>query len=305
MPERTFRGSLNSIRIIREVTCEDTWQLYVATALPALGTAMAVLLVPSPDEVLEEYLHPRIRRGQSKRNILSHGRQGRGRTGIERWLPIKWIPDVDSIIARLIPGSDYFAGRQVGGPEQWLWQGIDVLDRIAWYWLLLDIGENFVHYWASSIMRSEYCTAQAVLYFAASSSRDGFTGNTVLLSEANSPNVQRFKQAFLESDGQILPLINTVNLRTFTAVTLTMFYVGDPPTFKPIMTLGIVYRRGLIVVHSTDVPYEVSSGIPISMVAASEYVGEWDTITVNLESDQVGEPSSSWQAQVNVWSTAA
>jgi len=41
--------------------------------------------------------------------------------------------------------------------EQWIWDGIDVGDRLFWYWQVLDATEEFVIQWASGIMESKFC----------------------------------------------------------------------------------------------------------------------------------------------------
>lgn len=157
--ERDFFGSLNTIIKLTESTCEDKWDLLVETALPAAGTALAVLVIPSPEEILENYLQPRGRRGQAKRATQGFGRRQITRAGQLRWWQKIGFPDIDQIIAEHLPGRDFFEGRNAGTPERWFWKGIDILDRGLWYWMLLDIGETFVVEWASGIMESRFCTS--------------------------------------------------------------------------------------------------------------------------------------------------
>lgn len=166
--ERSFFGSLNYIRFMTQQTCDDKWDLIVETALPALGEAMYVLIVPDPDEILENYLQPRPKRSTHKSRHIQQGSRTTGRTGSTRTRLPGIVPDVDSLIANMIPGRDFFRGRSAGRLERWVWTGIDVLDRIAWYWLLLDIGENFVHYWSSNIMESRFCTSNFDAMFSGS-----------------------------------------------------------------------------------------------------------------------------------------
>lgn len=157
--ERGFFGSLNTIRVLTESTCADKWDILIETALPAAGNALYMLIIPDPDEILENYLQPRGRRGTAKRAKQGFGRRQGTRWGQLRWWQKIGFPDVDQIIADILPGRDFFAGRQAGAPERWIWRGIDILDRGLWYWMLLDLSANFVVEWGSGIMESRFCTS--------------------------------------------------------------------------------------------------------------------------------------------------
>lgn len=166
--ERGFFGSLNTIKVLTESTCEDKWDILVQTALPAAGSALYMLIIPDPEEILENYLQPRGRRNTPKRASQGFGRRQATRYAKLRWWQKIGFPDVDNIIAQHLPGRDFFQGRNAGAPELWIWRGIDIVDRGLWYWMLLDLSKLFVVEWASGIMESRFCTSRFTGLFTAS-----------------------------------------------------------------------------------------------------------------------------------------
>lgn len=167
---RSFKGSLNTVRYFLTSDCRGKWSMLLSTAVPAAGEALWVLLVPSPSEVVENYLHPRYGRSEHKARNRPRGRNLTGRTGRQRWWRDLTRPDlgggrgwlstdIDEMVARAIPGSRFFRGRFAQAQEQWFWRGIDTLDRALFWWMLLDIGENFIHHWASGIVEQNVCSS--------------------------------------------------------------------------------------------------------------------------------------------------
>jgi hypothetical protein len=152
-----FWQSLNVITNLVESTCIGKWHVFIETAVPATGAALFLLIIPSPAEILEEYLHPGPRRHGLKGRPKRNDRWKEGKTGKLRKALAKGIPDVDELIAERIPGRDIFKGRQAGSLERWVWFGIDILDRIGWYWLLFEAADTLITKWASGIMESRFC----------------------------------------------------------------------------------------------------------------------------------------------------
>lgn len=301
MTDRHFLGSLNRIVTLSQVTCEDRWSVMVTTALPALGKALYVLLVPSPDEILEEYLHPRTRRGQGKHPGKANTQRGRGRTGLDRVLPRAIIPDIDSAIAQLIPGREIFAGRTAGGLEKWIWTGIDVIDRGLWYWLLLDIGENFVHYWASNIMESRFCTNPAVAYFRGTFSRTQSIGGTSVMSSANNPVVHSAKQLQLFSDGRLGTLTNLNGTKSIFACDLSLRMIFTAPNPEQEVTLRILLNTGGGAFPIATTTRKFRSGETVDVSATGEWTGHWNQVQVQMSMPITGAPGSRWDAGVTVW----
>lgn len=148
----------NIITDVVSTDCEDKWWVVVSTALPAAGDALWLLLVPSPGEVLENYLSP----APGKKG----GKSGRGGRGTERRdskngkRRRRWpgIPDVDNLIADQLPGRDAVAGRNVGAAQRWLFSSIEATDRALWYYLLLDVGKTFFTSWSSGMLEARFCS---------------------------------------------------------------------------------------------------------------------------------------------------
>ena len=155
--EDNIASGFNALSRVRSFDCEGNWVLYVETALPALAKSMWLLLVPSIDEILEEYLNPKSGRGGSRRGRRRRRRWGRNSAGFRRLFWRGGIPDMDEAIARRIPGGRAIRGRRVG-PGEWLfWTGVQAADRVAWYWLLTEAFDTFATVWQDEIKESGQC----------------------------------------------------------------------------------------------------------------------------------------------------
>lgn len=150
----------NTIERVIETPCEDKWWVIIETALPAAAETMWLFLVPSPDEVLEEYLNPkgaghsRRRRRDSDPDSRKRSPSGRKR----RSWPV--IPDIDSMIANSLPGSHAVQARDAGFAKRFFFDAIDVVDRGLWYWLLVDATDTFLTVWTSGMREAKFCSQQ-------------------------------------------------------------------------------------------------------------------------------------------------
>lgn len=157
--DRTWRQTLNRIEFLVENPCEANFAVYAETFLPAAGNAILVLLTPTPEEILEEYLDPKAGRKKPRRKFRGKPRRmrARGRFHRRRWPG--GFPDPDGSIAKRIPGASFFNGRKGTLPEQIFWRGINVADRFLWYWLVIDVTDDLIYNWSSGIMESRFCQA--------------------------------------------------------------------------------------------------------------------------------------------------
>lgn len=151
-------GAANFVIDVLDTPCEDKWTVVVQTALPAAGDALTLLAIPQPKEILEEYLNPkearRGRRASRKRRGLRRLRSANGK--IRRRFPRP--PNIDELIAARLPGSHAIQGRRAGRGDIWIFEGIDIVDRVLWYWLLLEVNEQFWYSWSSQIMQAQFCS---------------------------------------------------------------------------------------------------------------------------------------------------
>lgn len=148
----------NEITSMTHTPCEDKWTVIIETALPAAGDAMYLLLTPSPEEILENYLQPypskTSRRGAKgdRANKRKPSRSGK----VRRSWPS--VPDVDSWAAAIIPGAEMVKGRKAGAPTRWAFDAIDRLDRVLWWFLIIDVTKTFFNVWSSGMREARFCS---------------------------------------------------------------------------------------------------------------------------------------------------
>lgn len=176
--------SLNAIEFLVHDPCETPWWVYVKTAIPAAGTSLWMLIVPQPDEILEQYLDPSKTRGQSRRKFQTYyrrfafprggpgggpitgggtgrgggggngGGKGGGGPGGARRGKVGALLDSNTTIAEKLPGRQLFAGRQISLTEHVFWTGFNTLERVQWWFLIYSAGTNFIYEWASGIFEA-------------------------------------------------------------------------------------------------------------------------------------------------------
>ena len=148
-----------SVQNIFEMDCGGEWVVYVNTGTKAVGKALWLLVTPSLDEILENYLNPKPGRRKGRRGQRGERtrKPGKGLGARLFWRPP--IPDVDEAIAKLIPGGKIVRARPLL-PGEWLfWTGIEIADNILLYWLLVEATETFTVTWMSELMKSGKCLA--------------------------------------------------------------------------------------------------------------------------------------------------
>lgn len=191
----------NEITSMTHTPCEDKWTVIIETALPAAGDAMYLLLTPSPEEILENYLQPypskSSRRGAKgdRANKRKRSRSGK----VRRSWPN--VPDVDSWAAAVIPGAAMMKGRKAGAPTRWAFDAIDRLDRVAWWFLVIDVTKTFFNVWSSGMREARFCS-QPWTFIAVDDIDSGFlsewqinSGN-MLHSETILKNLTRFNARY-------------------------------------------------------------------------------------------------------------
>lgn len=169
----------NQVTKVIETPCEDKWDVLLETALPAAGSALWLLLVPRPQEMLENYLSPKNMRGAGRG--AADAKEARRRKGASGRIRRRWprIPNPDRLIADRLPGAQAVQGRDVGAGQRWLFQGIDIADRVLWHFLVLDVTQEFFTKWSSGIMESRFCSKPLeLIVIAQASTQDPFVNWT-------------------------------------------------------------------------------------------------------------------------------
>lgn len=172
---RYFSNQINRVEFIVENPCNAPWTVYLETFFPAAGQALLILLIPSPEEILENYLQPKPGRGPHRRGSRDDPRRRRHPGGFLRRAWRRGIPDVDDLISDRIPGRSWFESRTPRGIEKLFWRTIDLTDRVFWYWLVADVVDTFTYTWSSGIMESKFCTASFNAYADGEGGTDALT----------------------------------------------------------------------------------------------------------------------------------
>lgn len=120
--------------------CGPTWAIYFETLLPALGTALLMVIDTSVTDVARSVFRPWGYRWPHKRR----GRKGkRGGAG---------FPQSEEILAEIIGGEGLVDTRAYSAGAQNLWR-IDALGQeIGYYFLVADIVDEFYFNWISGIV---------------------------------------------------------------------------------------------------------------------------------------------------------
>jgi hypothetical protein len=128
--------------------CDAEMSLYVEMAKAPVGRLAAFILIPSVNEIVENFFQPRGLR--SKR----HGRKGR--KGGKKGVPI--IPDVDDMVARRLPGYEAVMGRPIGSGTRWIINGINQVDRVVFPLVLVDQVTNTLFDTIIGVIESDKAT---------------------------------------------------------------------------------------------------------------------------------------------------
>lgn len=122
--------------------CDEELSLYVEMAKAPFGRLGLFILTPDLKEIVESVFVPKGLR--SKR----HGRKGR--KGGDKGKG--FLPDVDDMIAKKIPGTDEFAGRRYGMGQRFFFSGVQAVDRVTWPLVLIDEVTNTAFETMSGVM---------------------------------------------------------------------------------------------------------------------------------------------------------
>jgi len=265
----------NQITGIWQTPCEDSWTVLIETALPAFGSAMWLLLQPSPDEVLEEYLQPKAAPG-AKRG--PRGKQDtRRRTGTRGGRKRRWpsIPDPDSLIAGTLPFSAAIQGRDVGNGERWLFEGIQRLDRIRWHFLLLDAASTFFYHWSSGLMEARFCSEQwDVIYSASVSFID--SNNVTYRVSGTAPIIKANKNTLVSSvDFVLFRLGGALNDPPIVAEGIANFArpftLKESPVDTAITPVLVCSQDGTVIDELPGPTVPISAGDTVPVVLNKEF----------------------------------
>ena len=270
-------GSVNStvqaILDIKEMDCGGNWTVYIKTAIPAAGAAMYLLIIPSFEEILENYLEPKAGRRGGRRGRRGERERRMNRWGARRLFFGGGIPDVDELIANRIFGRGFFKGRQVG-PGEWLfWTGINVADSILWQWLVLEATETFFTTWQSGIMESGQCIREGPAYSKISTQpQGGNNASPCWFSILDQPvNIQKNMVNGNNGDVSMYPVGKAAKGVAFLQVTYEIENANPTDTATVIVGFAFYYEH-----PSTGLVLALEKGDTV-------YVGPGQTVTHTVD----------------------
>lgn len=114
--------------------CEAPFQLFVDFAGPPAGRAVALIIGLSMDDIVKEFFRPA--------GLRSHRHGRKGPPGRRR---APELPDPNNEVAKMLPFQGEVAGRPFGSPTRWVFEGWDVMDRVAFNVAIVDVVSDTVY----------------------------------------------------------------------------------------------------------------------------------------------------------------
>jgi len=163
-PEHGWQGLVPNIKFLVSNPCGASPSISAETLAPALGELAIELIAIDPYSIARGYFRPRGRFGGCGPGRKKKIREAKARDGEKRRVTyeeeekprkrIKFeIPDTGREIGKMLPGSEFFIGRNVGKKEKWFWALENVSERFLWYYFILDIGKDAIYHWADGIFQ--------------------------------------------------------------------------------------------------------------------------------------------------------
>lgn len=265
-----FAQVLNSVDFLIENPCKAEWDIYLETGLKAAKKVILILLIPSSDEILEEYLHPKI---DKDRKLGAHHDDPRRRGapgGKNRRAWQAGIPDVDSLIAKRLPGASFFEGRNAGLLERFLWLGIDVADRVAWWFLCASLVNDFTYEWASGVMESKFCSADWDAWAGGTWLPSGPLGNSAAVCQGEVITKDEHNAQISDVGGDVTAS-GQFFTGFFTCLTPCTAFLTPPPTRIGEYFLRLQYDLpggGVAYVDGAKVELKEGESAPLSLAVA-------------------------------------
>lgn len=147
----------NMIYETTQSTCDDRFMVMAKTAIPAAGKALWLILMPNPDEIVEEIIQPKGRRTDPRMRRDKDKRRRKGKNGKRRKRFRGIVPNVNGLVAGTIVANDAHSGRVPGKAEGAAWWAWDRAERVLYFWLILDAWDTFIYEWSSGLVEARFC----------------------------------------------------------------------------------------------------------------------------------------------------
>lgn len=149
------------VRIIENPCDIDFWALVKLAVAPA-ENSLDMIVSPQPQEFLEStievsrgYKGSKYRRKRDPETERDNRRRRRRRRR-------RGFPQIEDVLLEAVASSQKIKGAQVGPLEYLFHVAHAWTERITFWWLVYDAVDKFFYNWHSSILQSDYCTAQAL-----------------------------------------------------------------------------------------------------------------------------------------------
>jgi hypothetical protein len=255
--------------------CDAEMSLYVEMAKAPVGRLAAFILIPSVNEIVENFFQPRGLR--SKR----HGRKGR--KGGKKGVPI--IPDVDDMVARRLPGYEAVMGRPIGSGTRWVINGINQVDRVVFPLVLVDQVTNTLFDTIIGVIESDKAVCPNYARMLRTSPGDLTTG----LFAWTTTNVFQLKYAHnVDSPNGFVAGIGEGTFSVTFSMTVTLFH-GVPAD----VGIRLISTSGIDQIIDQDGLREIPPFTPIDFLCSAKVKGpeiirwEWFVESGTLTSTDV------------------
>lgn len=151
-PDLSLGMTLRRIEDLWTNPCHAPFFLYFRLGLTSALDVFRVLLVPSPQEVAEEYFDPSGTRGASKRKVFNPFRIYGGGGGGPKHGRKGGFPDPDSWVSERLPGREVLATRKISNTEFIAWSHFNTLERAAWYAIIYESTKETIFHWHSGYL---------------------------------------------------------------------------------------------------------------------------------------------------------
>lgn len=232
----------NGIYRVTQSTCEDRFMVMAETMLPAAGKALWLLLVPRPSEILEEAIQPKGKRTDPRTRTRRRTRNRKGKNGKRRKRFRGIVPNTNTLVAGIIPGSFARASRVPGPVEGAAWWAWDRAELVLYWWLILEAWDTFIYEWSSGIVEARFCENRAQLLFEGEGFHAGIS-NTELWDNASEVTVNQLKGLSVSNDG-VITVDSGGNVSTLTMnMTVSGEIKGPDGGDKDILIKARIHRR--------------------------------------------------------------
>lgn len=165
-PYPTITLELNAIVHTVELPCAQPAKLLAETAFAVSGDMVLAALSIDPRSMLRGYIRPKDRRLLGRYRSKDEPRRGIGEDDEEHDFWKDGLPDTGREIGKVLPGAEFFTGRQIGTAERFIWTGLDLASRPLWFYFLFELTKGGFMAWQSAVCQMKCDIVSGMLYMS-------------------------------------------------------------------------------------------------------------------------------------------